>query len=1018
MIHFFTTCVSIAKQTRKHLALCGLLLSSSLLGANTNVRITVENLAPADGTLLTPFWIGVHDGSYDLFDVPGLPNERLERMAEDGELSFLSAHFTASGSGATDGIIEGQGMTGTPPLFFPRQRNSWVISLDSTDPASQYLSYAAMVLPSNDAFVGNEDEMAHPLFDGDGNLIEQDIIIGGTSVYDAGTEVNDEIAANVPVLGQMTPDSGTIESGLVSLHPGFMEGGPVLTAFPNADFLEEGYRIARIRIEEVPEKPVTLRVTVENLAPDDGTLLTPFWLAFHDGGFDSYEVGEKASEGIERVAEDGDFNALGDAFASSGVGEVAGVLPGLGMDGTPPLFFPGQVNSWLVSVDANDPRNRYFSYAAMILPSNDAFVANDDAMMHEVFNDDGEFMGQDFKIAGSEVLDAGTEVNDEVAANVPVLGQMTPDTGPSENQDIGGHPGFMGGGPILTAYPDADFTSGGYEVARITIEHVQPKPIAVEVTVENLAPEEGTLLTPFWLGFHNGGFDLFEVGEAASEALERVAEDGVFDDLRHDFGASDTSGMDGILTGLGMEGTPPLFFPGQKNSWTVFLDGSNPQHQFLSYGAMILPSNDAFVGNDDAQGLPVFDSSGELIEQEWVIPGSAVYDAGTEINDEIPSHVPVLGQQAPDTGAMEGGVVGMHPGFMGGGEVLTAFPNADFLSAGYEVARISVRAAPVRNVRLEVTVENLAPEEGTLLTPFWLAFHDGSFDLFDIGEAASPALERVAEDGELGPLGMDFESSGAGMYSGILPGFGMEGTPPLFFPGQVNQWLVTLDANDPANRYFSYAAMILPSNDAFVANDDPMAYQVVNDYGQVTEQWITWPGYAALDAGTEVNDEIPENVPVLGQETADAGVAEGGVVAPHPGFEPGGNVLTSFPKADFLTPGYELVRIALRELYNPFSHLAVGEDGYRLDPDFGEINDHYFPYVLQEDHGWLYLVVIEGENAFWAYNYLDSLGWIYIDLETYPLVYHVDLGWLGYEIGSQNPRRFFDLSEGAFITIP
>ena len=40
-----------------------------------------------------------------------------------------------------------------------------------------------------------------------------------------------------------------------------------------------------------------------------------------------------------------------------------------------------------------------------------------------------------------------------------------------------------------------------------------------------------------------------------------------------------------------------------------------------------------------------------------------------------------------------------------------------------------------------VTVENLAPADGTIQTPFWIALQDGSFDTYDRGAAASAALE-------------------------------------------------------------------------------------------------------------------------------------------------------------------------------------------------------------------------------------------------------------------------------------
>jgi hypothetical protein len=69
---------------------------------------------------------------------------------------------------------------------------------------------------------------------------------------DAGTEINDEIAMNTPLLGQTIGNTGSTENGIISLHGGFLPGGPILTQFPNADFTRPGYQIARIKVEAVP----------------------------------------------------------------------------------------------------------------------------------------------------------------------------------------------------------------------------------------------------------------------------------------------------------------------------------------------------------------------------------------------------------------------------------------------------------------------------------------------------------------------------------------------------------------------------------------------------------------------------------------------------------------------------------------------------------------------------------------------------------------------------------------------
>ena len=60
------------------------------------------------------------------------------------------------------------------------------------------------------------------------------------------------------------------------------------------------------------------------------------------------------------------------------------------------------------------------------------------------------------------------------------------------------------------------------------------------------------------------------------------------------------------------------------------------------------------------------------------------------------------------------------------------------------IATIAVASAAASGqTSVTVTIENLAPPNGGFLTPVWVGFHDGGFDLYDRGAATSPELERV-----------------------------------------------------------------------------------------------------------------------------------------------------------------------------------------------------------------------------------------------------------------------------------
>ena len=99
-----------------------------------------------------------------------------------------------------------------------------------------------------------------------------------------------------------------------------------------------------------------------------------------------------------------------------------------------------------------------------------------------------------------------------------------------------------------------------------------------------------------------------------------------------------------------------------------------------------------------------------------------------------------------------------------------------------------------------VTIENLAPHNGTYLTPTWMGFHNGGFDLYHVGSAATPGLESVAEDGAATTLTSEFTASGAGSHQAVTSG------GPIA-PGERRTGRFALDAALPSDRYFSFAAI-------------------------------------------------------------------------------------------------------------------------------------------------------------------------------------------------------------------
>ncbi|MHC4431701.1 MAG: spondin domain-containing protein [Planctomycetota bacterium] len=186
----------------------------------------------------------------------------------------------------------------------------------------------------------------------------------------------------------------------------------------------------------------------------------------------------------------------------------------------------------------------------------------------------------------------------------------------------------------------------------------------VIITIENLAPEGGVYFTPVWLGFHDGSYDLFDPGGLASEALEQLAEDGDAAALRAEFAAAvgDMGGMDDVVTAPEGFAGAPVYDPGDAASSQYTLDSA--MNRYVSFVSMIIPSNDAFIGNHNPHAIELFDIAGNFKGKKIItILGSMVWDAGTELNNEMDAAF--INQAAPNTGTTTMCPVLSHPGYLG-----------------------------------------------------------------------------------------------------------------------------------------------------------------------------------------------------------------------------------------------------------------------------------------------------------------------------------------------------------------
>lgn len=167
-------------------------------------EIEVSLTNATKGLYFTPILIIAHDNDKYIFRSGTPASPELKAMAEGGDISGLASKFSNLGADLSENPAQGL-------LQFGKKATATF----NTD--KRYLSLVSMLLPTNDGFVGVDSWMI-PTKPG-----TYKIRLNG---YDAGTEVNDEIAGNMPnppVLnfGQNGTGISTVEiNQMVHIHPG------------------------------------------------------------------------------------------------------------------------------------------------------------------------------------------------------------------------------------------------------------------------------------------------------------------------------------------------------------------------------------------------------------------------------------------------------------------------------------------------------------------------------------------------------------------------------------------------------------------------------------------------------------------------------------------------------------------------------------------------------------------------------------------------------------------------------
>lgn len=163
--------------------------------------------------------------------------------------------------------------------------------------------------------------------------------------------------------------------------------------------------IATLALATVTSAQTTIQVDFDVNFAQTGTGFAPLAGVFHDGSFNSFTPGTMASAGLEALAEIGNPSAfLAEAQATAPTANVGSTAGQTGGSGRPTS------RSFLVDVDNS---NTEFSFAAMFLPSNDWFTANQGGASENIsallF---GAAPGTSITIDLDTIYDAGTELED------------------------------------------------------------------------------------------------------------------------------------------------------------------------------------------------------------------------------------------------------------------------------------------------------------------------------------------------------------------------------------------------------------------------------------------------------------------------------------------------------------------------------------------------------------------------------------------------------------------------------
>ena len=443
---------------------------------------------------------------------------------------------------------------------------------------------------------------------------------------------------------------------------------------------------------EMPEMPagVEFKVTLTNLTmgvpTQGGQIFSPPIFVTHGHGFSIGASGEAASAELTALAETGNHAPLAAlAMGSDAVGSVV-AFP------APPdgVVLPGASVTTMVSASAD---TGYLSLATMLVQTNDGIVLGNSLPL---FDEDGNARSFTMDLIS---YDAGTEENNELATHVPGPPFAGMERAPTTDV-ITAHPGIAGTADVGAAFGWTEPTATVAVEAVVEMPPMEPEPVEFEVMLENLTTgvptQGGQIFSPPIFVTHGHGFSIGASGEAASAELTALAETGNHAPL-----AALAMDSDAVGSVVAFPAPPDGVVP-PGGSVSAMVNASSDAG-YLSLATMLVQTNDGIVL---ANSLPLFDEDGNARSFTMDLIS---YDAGTEDNNELATHVP-----GPPFAGMEraptADVITPHPGIAGTADVGAAF--------GWTEPTARITVAPVG---VDMPVEPELPPEPTHMFEMALA---------------------------------------------------------------------------------------------------------------------------------------------------------------------------------------------------------------------------------------------------------------------------------------------------------